>query len=155
MLDEIAKIVTKSAPILGSVLGSPFASIGVSLLANLFNIDPKEKDKLLEKLDDPTISLQLKNLENTHQETLLQLISKNYETEVDDRKSARTREITLRDYVPTVLALGFLINYAIIQFYCITHNNSMNDIISARFQDVLLMIISYYFGSSHKETKMQ
>ena len=151
MLDEIAKIVTKSAPILGSVLGSPFASIGVSLLANLFNIDPKEKDKLLEKLDDPTISLQLKNLENTHQETLLQLISKNYETEVDDRKSARTREITLRDYVPTVLALGFLINYAIIQFYCITHNNSMNDIISARFQDVLLMIISYYFGSSHKE----
>jgi hypothetical protein len=55
------------------------------------------------------------------------------------------------EFVPAFLAIGFLINYAAVQFYCVIHENAANDIISARFQDVLIMIISYYFGSSHKE----
>lgn len=59
------------------------------------------------------------------------------------------KKIKYSDFVQTLLALGFLVNYAAIQIYCVTHDSKNMDIISARFQDVLIIIISYYFGSSH------
>jgi len=155
-LESIAGMVGKSAPLLGTVLGSPLAGIGVSLLAQLFGVNPKDTDKLMEAIkNDPEAAIKIKTLEFQHQEALLQLESQNYAAEVNDRTNARAREIALRDYVPTFLAVGFLLNYALIQFYCVTHNNTVNDIISARFQDVLIMIMSYYFGSSHKEKQPQ
>lgn len=149
---NLSDLVSKSAPLLGSLLGSPLAGLGVGWVAKLFNADPADTNDIVRKiLNDPEAALKLKGLEYQHQEELERIAATNYQTEVDDRKSAREREISLHDYVPTILAVGFLINYALIQFYCVTHPTSANDIISARFQDVLIMIISYYFGSSHRE----
>lgn len=151
-LESIANVVAKSAPLLGTVLGSPLAGVGISLLAQLFGVNPKDTDKLMEAIkNDPDAAIKIKTLAFQHEEALLQLEAQNYSVEVNDRKDARAREVALRDNVPTLLALGFLLNYAAIQFYCVTHANPASDIISARFQDVLIMIISYYFGSSHKE----
>lgn len=145
-------IVSKSAPLLGSMLGSPLAGVGIGWIANLFGADPKNTQDIIEKItSDPEANIKLKTLEYQHQEELQKIAVSSYQVEVDDRKSARQREISLHDYVPTILAVGFLVNYALIQGYCVTHPGSSNDIISARFQDVLIMIISYYFGSSHKE----
>jgi hypothetical protein len=56
-----------------------------------------------------------------------------------------------RDHIPAILSVGFLVVYAFVQVYCITHGNNVTDIISARLQDILIMIVSYYFGSSNKE----
>lgn len=151
-LDSLRKLVTESAPLLGSILGSPLASVGVSLLGNLFGADPKNIDEILDKATkDPEALAKLKKLEYDHLETLLKLSNEAYKIQMDDRANAREREKSLRDHVPTFLAVGFLFNYAAIQFYCVTHPSSAIDIISARFQDVLIMIISYYFGSSHRE----
>lgn len=153
-LESIGSLIAKSAPLLGSVLGSPLAGIGISLLSSVFGVDSADSNKLLEAIkNDPDAILKIKQLEYSHKAALLDIQSKNYATEVDDRKNARNREIVLRDHVPTFLALGFLIIYALIQIYCVTHDNSVNDIISARLQDILIMIISYYFGSAHKEWK--
>jgi len=149
-------IVSKSAPLLGSMLGSPLAGIGVSWLANLFGADPKNTQDIIDKITaDPEAILKLKTLEYQHKEELEKIAVSAYQVEVDDRKSARDREVSLHDYVPTILAVGFLCNYAIIQLYCVTHPGNANDIISARLQDVLIMIISYYFGSSHREKPQQ
>ncbi len=151
-LNDLQSLVTKSAPLLGSLLGGPLAGLGVSWLAHAFGVDGNHPQDIINKiLADPQAALTLKSLEYNHQEELQRIQATNYQTEVDDRKSARVREISLHDYVPTILAIGFLINYACIQFYCVTHSSSATDIISARFQDVLIMIISYYFGSSHKK----
>jgi hypothetical protein len=153
IVESIAKLVGKSAPLLGSVLGSPLASVGISLIANFLGIDAKNKEVLLGALqNDPDIEGKLKKIENEHEETLAKIASTDFANEVTDRSNARLREITLKDYVPTILAVGFLLNYAAIQAYCVTHIGSANDIISARFQDVLIMIMSYYFGSSHKSS---
>lgn len=150
IFDDLGAVVSKSAPLLGSVLGSPLAGIGVSLISNLFGSPSGDLTKLIETIkNDPDATIKLRTLEAQHQETLLQIASKDYETEIKDRDSARQREVSLHSYVPTILALGFLLNYAAIQFYCVIHNNTVNDIISARFQDVLIMIMSYYFGSRH------
>lgn len=151
IIAEIANFVSKGAPLLGSVLGTPLAGIGLSLLGKCFDVDPKSTDKLLDAItNDPEALAKLRALEYEHQDNLQKIAATNYATEVDDRKNARQREINLHDYVPTILAIGFLFNYAAIQFYCVTHPTTINDIISARFQDVLIMIMSYYFGSSHK-----
>lgn len=153
---KLNELVSKSAPLLGSLLGSPLATMGIGWIADLFGADANNKQSIIDKIiSDPEAELKLKTLEYQHQEELQKIAVSSYQTEVDDRKNARAREIALRDHVPTMLAIGFLINYALIQFYCVTHNNSANDIISARFQDVLIMIISYYFGSSHTEKGMQ
>lgn len=145
-------IVSKSAPLLASMLGSPLAGIGASWIANLFGADPKNTQDIIDKITrDPESDLKLKTLEYQHREELEKIAVSSYQVEVDDRKSAREREVSLHDYVPTILAVGFLINYALVQGYCVTHPGSVNDIISARFQDVLIMIVSYYFGSSHRE----
>jgi hypothetical protein len=151
-LETIKNMVGTVAPLLGNVLGTPLAGLGISLLSNLFHINDNDHQKLLDAIkNDPEAMLKIKTLEYQHQEMLTQIASTDYKTEVEDRISARNRETSLHDYVPTILAVGFLINYALMQFYCVTHENAANDIISARFQDVLIMIISYYFGSSHKK----
>jgi hypothetical protein len=151
LLGRIADVVGKSAPVLGSVLGSPLAGVGVAMLANTFGGSNKDLQGILDNmLANPEAVQKLKELELAHIEVLAKISSDDYKTEVDDRKDARQREMTLHDYVPTILAVGFLFNYAAIQFYCVIDNNPSNDIISARFQDVLIMIISYYFGSAHK-----
>jgi hypothetical protein len=149
-INEIISIVGKTAPLLATVLGGPLSGMVLSLIAALFKPKGNLMQDLLDALKSDHFQIEkLKQLENTHKEELEKIAATNYQTEVDDRKDARKREISLHDWVPTILALGFLLNYAAIQFYCVTHNNSINDIISARFQDVLIMIISYYFGSKH------
>jgi hypothetical protein len=147
----ILDTVKGAAPLLGAVLGSPVAGVGLALLGNLFGVDSKDVKAIANAIqNDPEALIKIKTLEYQHAASLAQIAAQNYQTEVEDRKSAREREVSLRDYVPTILAVGFLLNYAMIQFYCVTHPSSAIDIISARFQDVLIMIMSYYFGSSHK-----
>lgn len=143
----LGTVVSKVAPVLGAVLGTPLAGMGLSLLGNLFGLDAKNINGLVEAVEKNP--LEVKKLELAHLEALEAIASKNYEIEVDDRKSARAREINLKDHIPMLLSVGFLLNYAAIQFYCVTHPSNAIDIISARFQDVLIMIMSYYFGSSH------
>lgn len=151
-LETIKEMVSNVAPLLGNLLGLPNAQLGISLLCHLFDIDNNQPEKLLEAIkNDPESMMKIKTLEYHHEEMLKQFILGAYKTEVDDRISARNRQVSLQDYVPTILAVGFLINYALIQFYVVTHANAANDVISARFQDVLIMIISYYFGSTHNK----
>jgi hypothetical protein len=151
-LNSIRELVSKSAPLIGAVLGSPLASIGISLLSNFFGVDSQDTQEILNKINStPDIDSKLKEIEYQHRQVLLQIASDNYKTEVDDRKSAREREISLHDKVPTILSIGFLIVYSFIQFYVIYNPGSDDDIISARLQDILVMIVSYYFGSSHKD----
>lgn len=149
---NLQKLIGTYAPILATALGSPIAGMAMALIANLFGIDKNDTQGLIDKITlDPDSKIKLKELENEHLESLQQIVATNYQTEVDDRKSAREREENLHDNMPRILSIGFLITYALIQLYCITHPGTEDDIISARLQDILVIIVSYYFGSSHKE----
>jgi hypothetical protein len=151
-LDDVAKLVFKSAPVLASVLGGPLAGVGVSLLSGLFGGSSFDPATLLEKIqNDPTSAEKLKELEYQHSEMLAQI--QQFSNEVADRKDARQREIELvrlgkRDLVPSFIAVSFLLCYFCVQIFVIYSPSPMNDIISARVQDIFVMIISYYFGSS-------
>lgn len=92
-INEIIKYVSKSAPLLGSVLGGPIggtAGIALSLIANMFNANPKDPAEIFSKMaEDPEAEIKLQQLEFQHKENLLQIQTQNYSREVDDRIDAR------------------------------------------------------------------
>ncbi len=158
-LEALKNIVSQISLPFASLLASPFASLGINLLAHAFGVDETNLGKLTETIaQDKESAIKIRQLLLQHETAFAKLQSENYKTEVDDRKSARARESDMakagyRDWVPTFLALGFLLNYAGIQFYCVTHVNASTDLISARFQDVLMLIMSYFFGSAYKQSR--
>jgi hypothetical protein len=52
-----------------------------------------------------------------------------------------------------LLALLFLIIYAIIQWQAIHNSSGQDDVISARVQDIMVVIIAYYFVASSRDTR--
>lgn len=151
-LETLAKAVTGFAPILGSSLLGPIGGVIGNLIANLFGGSTSNVDDLCSKISaDPEAALKLKTLEFQHQDELAEINDKNYVAEVDDRKNARDMNEKLHDHMPNILAIAFLIIYALIQYMIVTHPSSSDDIISARVQDIFVMIISFYFGSAHRK----
>lgn len=57
----------------------------------------------------------------------------------------------LRDHFPDLIAAAFVLIYAFIQWHVIHHPGVQDDVVSARVQDVVVMIVSFYFGSAHKK----
>jgi hypothetical protein len=102
-------------------------------------------------LSNPDADRKLAEIEATHSIALAQLVSADYATEVDDRKNARLREMTLHDHVPFILAIIFVVIYALVQFTAVFYPTPGEDLISARVQDIMVMIIGYFFGSSAKQ----
>lgn len=147
---EILPVVSKVAPLLGSVLGSNLADVGISLIAQAFGVTPSDISKLDRVIaNDPEAAIKLRTLEYEHAATLAKIAAQNYQTEVDDRKNARD----MKSIVPHILAFCFLIIYSFVQYEVINHPGEVDDIISARVQDILIMVFSYYFGSAFKNFK--
>jgi hypothetical protein len=145
-------VIASKAPLLGAVLGSPVAGIGLSLLANAFGVSTTDVDSISRAvLSNPDADRKLAEIEATHSIALAQLVSADYATEVDDRKNARLREVTLHDHVPFILAIIFVVIYALVQFTAVFYPTPGEDLISARVQDIMVMIIGYFFGSSAKQ----
>lgn len=147
---DLIPVVSKVAPALGTALAGPAGGIVGSLLAQIFGASHDDPQELLNRIQsDPEAEYKIKSL----QVQLQQLDMQTYQTEVDDRKDARKRQVELKDHTPEVLAAAFVIIYAVIQYIAIQNPSGQDDVISARVQDIMLMIISFYFGSMHKRRK--
>lgn len=153
MLEKLTSVVSQSAPLLGAALGSPLAGLAVSLIGKAFGVDATTPDAALAALmGAPDAALKLRELELKHQGLLLQIEAQNFQVQASDKDSARKMRIALKDHVPDVLAFLFLMVYAAVQYHCIQHAGTGDDMISARCQDIMVMIISFYFGSAFKKT---
>lgn len=147
---DLAKTVSQYAPILGSSLLGPVGGIFGSLIASIFGASKEDTTDLVNKITaDPEAAVKLRTLEYQHKDNILNIDNKNYATEVDDRKDARSMNVALHDHMPNILALIFIVIYAVMQYHIVNHPGSQDDVISARVQDIFVMIISFYFGSAH------
>ncbi len=144
----IASEIAKYAPVLASALGSPAGAIVLALIAKALNVKDVEIIDKLKK--DPAAADALEKLEMEHHEALIKLANEHYATEVTDRQNARSREVAVRDHMTAIIAIAFIVIYTIIQLYVLRFPTNADDIISARVQDIIIMIISYYFGSVHR-----
>jgi len=149
---DVIEKVSSYAPALGLALGGPAGAMVGSLVASTFGADHSNPQDILSKINaDPEAAIKIKTLEFQNAQILAQINSQSYATEVDDRKSARLMNISLHDHMPNILAAAFIIIYAVIQYHVVNHPGDQDDIISARVQDIFVMIISFYFGSAHKK----
>jgi hypothetical protein len=141
---NLAGVVEKYSPVLAKGLlltGHPIAAGTLEAISKLYpGVAPENLANTIQ--NDPDAQIKLASIQSVV-----------YQNEVTDRGSAREREIAFlqvgkRDWVPSLLALGVLVLWGIIQAYGIIHPAPSIDLISARAQDILVMIIGYYFGSS-------
>lgn len=154
-LENLIGLVGKTAPAIASALGTPLAGVAVDFLVKAFGAS--SSDDLVSKItSDPQSVFKLRELENQHAEMLAKINQAKFEAMIDDRKNARQREVELakagsKDWVTPFLAVAFLGIYGAIQAYVIYNPTGADDVISARVQDIMVMIISYFFGSSSRE----
>jgi hypothetical protein len=146
-------IIQKGVPILGAALtGNPLTV--AAMIANAFNANPSDPQDIINKINlDPNSQIKLLELQQTHEIELTKLALQADIENNKDRASARQREVEMakagqRDWMPSILAVGFLLIYATVQLYIIMEPGVQDDVISARMQDVLMVIIAFYFGSS-------
>jgi hypothetical protein len=148
---DLIPLVAQYSPMIATALGTPAAGMVVSLIAHAFGCDGKDVKEITSAIhDDPEAGIKIKTLQFQHQDAIASLKTTDYANEVSDREDARHREIILHDHIPAILAIGFLIIYASVQLLSTYAPHGVDDIISARVQDIFVMIVSYYFGSMNR-----
>lgn len=156
MLDKLKEMLSPIAPVLGGMLGGPLgAAAGLAVKKLLTGNDNASDDELLQALQNltPEQKLAIQKLDNDFNLEMEKLALEQYQIDANDRANARSMHIANYDWVTTLLAVGFLAIYAIIQLYAIYSPGNQDDIISARVQDIIVMIVSFYFGSSSSARK--
>jgi len=158
-LDVIVSSVSKIAPILGGVLGTPLAGVAVGLLAKCFGVDVSNLSDLAHKIaTDPDSAVKIKQLENEHVETLQKIITQNYAIEVDDRKDARKTGILYTDFLrhmAYVVTLGFFLALGFL-FIPIEINPNARELLSmlvGMLASKWQTIIDFFYGSTHAQNK--
>lgn len=153
---SLANIVSRSAPLLGTVIGGPIgAGVGmvVSGIASLFGGDPGNQDDLVERIKaDPDAALKLREFELQHTVDLQKVYA-------DNVASARNREIQItattgkRDWLMVFLAVfitvGFFAMCLIVAFTKMDKTD--HDIFYMLLGGIASgfnVILNFYFGSS-------
>lgn len=162
---DIAAAVGKSAPILGTLVAGPAggaiggliaAALGTSntpdAIHNAIATDPAAALKLAQYESDNNVKLQ--GMLYAHADNIIAAQTAAIQADVEDRKSAREREVNTKDSItPQLLALGVTLGFFGVLFTLLFYGKP------ATGGDALLVmlgalggawasIIAYYFGSS-------
>lgn len=158
-LKELSSTLLKISPIIATAIGSPIGGMVATLLAQVFGV-PLDHLNATIGLDNDSIT-KIKQFENEHIEELAKIAYQGYQTEVDDRISARERDIKetellgRRDWVMDAIAITVVVG-----FFAMTFVISLTKMDSSD-HDVLFMLIgqlsagflgilSFFFGSIRK-----
>ncbi len=155
-LENLASVISKSAPILGTAIGGPIggaAGLIISGIANLFGGNANEPDGLAKLIQsDPDAALKLRQFEIQHQEYL-------YKAAIENVQSARQRESDiikntgkrdwLMDFLSMFIVISFLILTLVVAFVKLppmTHD--IFYMLLGAFAGGWSVILNYYFGAS-------
>lgn len=151
----LADVLLKYSPALATSIGSPIGGLVMSLLMTIFGGD---KDDLVSTIQaDPNAGEKIKQLEIEHQDVLAKSQADEYRASVDDRESARQRQLEeekitgKKDNIVPILAisicLGFFIVYSL-NYIVRIEENTINAWLAAQLCSAFLMVVGFYFGSS-------
>lgn len=147
-------IVRGTAPILGTVLGSPLAGVALSLIANCFGGNPKDIGDLLNKIKlDANASVKLREIELQHQEILQHIASHDFEIEVQDKEDARKYGYLYKDFLLHMsyfVTVGFFAALFLL-FIPLTISESEKNLLSmlvGMLASKWQTIIDFFYGSS-------
>lgn len=164
-LYNLTHTLAHAAPLLGSAFAGPGGAAVGSILAAKFGGDASEPETLHALIQaDPDAHLKLKQIELDHEVALqrltLQAASHALETGIQDRLSARQRELDIsklpkgeRDHTPAVLAylltLGAFVALAAL-FHCNLPEKNQMMVLGIVSSLITLWVgaVGYYHGSS-------
>lgn len=155
------KLVGSVAPTIATALGGPLAGVATSAISTalLGKTDGKESE-IVQALQTGGADALLK-LKQADQDFAVKMREMDIDIEkinAADRDSARKREISLGDWTPRVLAFIFVIGFFVAQYIVFTSgvpdaNRELIARVLGTLDASLVMILTYYFGSSAGSAK--
>lgn len=152
-MNELFGLLKGLAPTLATAVAGPLGGMAVSALANKFGVADSVESVAKAIAGDPQAAQKLAELELEYAKL-----------DMADRDSARKNEAALatsentpllNKSVTPILALVVVVAWGLIQYHLLTHvvPNEMREIIIrvlGTLDGALVMVLSYYFGASHK-----
>lgn len=152
-MNELFGLLKGIAPTLATVVAGPLGGAAVTALASKFGVSDSVDAVAKAIAGDPAAAQKIAELELEYAKL-----------DAADRDSARKNEAALatsentpllNKSVTPILALVVVIAWGLIQYHLLTHvvPNEMREIIIrvlGTLDGALVMVLSYYFGASHK-----
>ena len=163
---DALSVLSKLAPSLASAAGGPLAGTAVAALEHVFGLDANPTGDLAARQDSITVAmagatpeqlLAVRKADNDFQARMTEL---GFESAAalgklanEDRASARSREVTVRDWTPRALAIAVTVGFFFILGYMAVAevpvgSKDMLNIMLGSLGAAWLAIVGYYFGSS-------
>jgi VIT1/CCC1 family predicted Fe2+/Mn2+ transporter len=158
---DVSSVISRYAPALASVIstGSPVAGALVSLVLTAFGFDSKTSpEELVKRLaTDPEAIIKLRQIELDHKQLMMS-------NEIEDRKSARDRELQMvgklnsRDWIMDMIALTVIIGFFVMLGFVLIDEVNPNSnqaffLMIGTLTGGFVTVLSYYFGGSRKNEK--
>lgn len=155
-------VVRSVAPTIAMALGGPLAGAATAALSDklLGKPDASQQDiqKVLEGTLSPDNLLKLKQAEQDFQAKMAEIGVDLERIAEQDRESARNRQVALKDWVPSALALALAASFFVLLFLMLTRtipdaNKDAFNILLGMLGGSLATVMTYYFGSSSGSAK--
>lgn len=143
------------APTVATALGGPLAGTAVQMISSALGIAPDETAvaQALAAADPDTLA-KIKEVEANFKTEMRRLGIEEEKLHAEDRNSARQREIALKDHAPKILAGLVVIGFFGVQVYLMLFPlpEGARELLLrtlGSLDGALMMVLSYYFGSSN------
>lgn len=161
MLDDIKKILSSVAPVIGTAIGGPLGGAALSTLSNvLFGNSNATEEQVLSALKNATPEqlVAIKKAEFYYKAEIERLKVEEQKIYIDDVKNARQKNIEMTklgkkdntvNYLSYIIVIGYF--FLVVYFGIFGVTESSKDIISSGFELLKLMAVGvagYHFGSS-------
>ena len=158
ILKTFGPLIGSVAPTIATALGGPVAGMAVKALSGaLFGHEDGTEEDIQAALANPTGD-QLAQLKKIDADFKTQMKSLDIDLEriaADDRNSARQMAIATHDWTPRILAIVVICAWVFIQWHLL--NSTIPDVmrelvarVLGTLDAALTLVLSYYFGASHK-----
>ena len=140
------------APTIATALGGPLAGLAIDALSKAIGVDPKDVQDTINngKLSAEQIA-SIQQAELTLK-TKAQEMGLDFEQlAVNDRKSARDMQMTVKSWIPPILAIGITIGFFGIMYGMMSGHVQSSEalmILLGSLGTAWTGVISFYFGSS-------
>jgi len=150
------QIIGAVAPTLATALGGPLAGMAVKEIAGKVLGKPEANEAEVAQAigtAGPDTIVKLKELDQAFAARMAELAIDLEKIDQSDRADARARQVAMRDWTPTVLAIANATAFFILLFLMLNHsipdtNRSAFDILLGMLGGSLGTVMTYYFGSS-------
>lgn len=164
--DTVKPFVSKFAPMLGAAVGGPFGAAAGAIIQSALGTKDASPESITAAINTGTLDgAQILALKQAEQEFALQMeklgidsATKMEELAVQDRSSARQREMTVKDLTPRILAYGVTLGFFGLLYFLLKHaipseSKDVLNVMLGSLGTAWISIISYYFGTTANSSR--